>query len=80
MKQQKVRIFNALNPLTNYEIQKYYQNESKFNGVYSRNNLPKIKDKAYLINLDECKSIGTHLIDLSFNYNNETYFYILGVE
>ena len=80
MKQQKVRIFNALNPLTNYEIQKYYQNESKFNGVYSRNNLPKIKDKAYLINLDECKSIGTHLIDLSFNYNNVTYFYILGVE
>ena len=80
MKQQKVRIFNALNPLTNYEIQKYYQNESKFNGVYSRNNLPKIKDKAYVINLDECKSIGTHLIDLSFNYNNVTYFYILGVE
>ena len=80
MKQQKVRIFNPLNPLTNYEIQKYYQNESKFNGVYSRNNLPKIKDKAYLINLDECKSIGTHLIDLSFNYNNVTYFYILGVE
>ena len=80
MKQQKVRIFNALNPLTNYEIQKYYQNESKFNGVYSRNNLPKIKDKTYVINLDECKSIGTHLIDLSFNYNNVTYFYILGVE
>ena len=80
MKQQKVRILNALNPLTNYEIQKYYQNESKFNGVYSRNNLPKIKDKAYLINLDDCKSIGTHLIDLSFNYNNVTYFYILGVE
>ena len=66
--------------LTNFKIQKYYQNESKFNGVYSRNNLPKIKDKAYLINLDECKSIGTHLIDLSFNYNNVTYFYILGVE
>ena len=80
MKQQKVRIFNALNLLTNYEIQKYYQNESKFNGIYSRNNLPKIKDRAYVINLDECKSIGTHLIDLSFNYNNVTYFYILGFE
>ena len=66
--------------LTNFKIQKYYQNESKFNGVYSRNNLPKIKDKTYVINLDECKSIGTHLIDLSFNYNNVTYFYILGVE
>ena len=29
--------------LTNLEIQKYYQNEPKFNGVYSRNNLPKTK-------------------------------------
>ena len=26
-------------PLTNFKIQKYYQNESKFNGVYSGNNL-----------------------------------------
>ena len=41
--------------LTNFEIQKYYQNESKFNGVYSRNNLSKIKDGAYIINLDEYK-------------------------
>ena len=46
--------------LTNFEIQKYYQNEPKFDGVYSRNNLPKIKDGAYVINLDELKSIGTH--------------------
>ena len=46
--------------LTNFEIQKYYQNEPKFDGVYSRNNLPKIKDGAYVINLDEFKSIGTH--------------------
>ena len=36
-------------PLTNFEIQKYYQNEAKFNGVYSRNNLSKIKDRAYVI-------------------------------
>ena len=40
-------------PLTNFEIQKYYQNEPRFNGVYSRDNLRKIKDKAYIINLDE---------------------------
>ena len=33
-------------PLTSFETQKYYQNEHKFNGVYSRNNLPKIKDGA----------------------------------
>ena len=31
-------------PLTNFEIQKYYQNEPRFDGVYSRDNLPKIKD------------------------------------
>ena len=43
--------------LTNFEIQKYYQNEPKFNGVYSRNNLPKIKDGAYIISLDEYESI-----------------------
>ena len=47
-------------PLTNFEIQKYYQNEPKFNGAYSRNNLPKIKDAACVINLDGFKSIGTH--------------------
>ena len=46
--------------LTNFEIQKYYQNEAKFNGVYSRNNLPKIKNGTYVINLDEYKAIGTH--------------------
>ena len=48
------------NPLINFEIQKYYQNEPKFNGVYSRNNLPKIKDGVYVINLDEYKSIRAH--------------------
>ena len=47
-------------PLTKFEIQKYFQNESKFNGVYSRNNLPKIKKGAHVINLDEYKSIRVH--------------------
>ena len=46
-----------LQPLTNFEVQKYYQNEPKFDGAYSRNNLPKIKDEAYTINLDEYESI-----------------------
>ena len=48
-------------PLTNFEIQKYYKNELIFNGVFSRNNLPKkIKDGAYIINLDEYADAGTH--------------------
>ena len=46
--------------LTNFEIQKYYQDEPKLNGFYSRNNLPKIKDGMLVINLDEYGSIGTH--------------------
>ena len=47
-------------PLTNFEIQKY-KNEPRFNGVFSRNNLPKkIKDGAYIINLDEYADVGTH--------------------
>ena len=52
-------------PLTNFEIQKYYQNEPRFNGVYSRNNLPKkIKDGAYVINLDEYADVGMHWVAL----------------
>ena len=54
-------------PLTNLEIQKYYQNESRFNGVYSRDNLPKIiNDSAYLININEYADIGTHWIDCMY--------------
>ena len=44
-------------PLTNFEMQKYYKNKPKFNGIHSRNNLPKLKDGAYVINLDEYESI-----------------------
>ena len=51
-------------PLTNFEIQKYYKNETRFN-VFSRNNLfKKIKDGVYIINLDEYADIGTHWIAL----------------
>ena len=50
-------------PLTNFEIEKY-QNEPRFNCFYSRNNLLKIKDGVYVINFDEYKSKGNHLIAL----------------
>ena len=59
-----------LDPFTKFEIQKYHQYEPKFNGVYSRNNSPKIKDGAYVINLGEYESIGTHWIALYANGNN----------
>ena len=68
-------------PLTNFEIQKYYQNGSKFNGVYSRDNLPdKIKDGAYVINLDEYFDTGTHWVALYALNINVTYFGSFGVE
>ena len=38
---EQVKIFDACNSLTSFEIQRYYQNELRFNGVYSRNNLPR---------------------------------------
>ena len=70
-----------LYPLTNFEIQKYYQNEPKFNGVYSRDNLPvKIKDGAYIINLDEYFDIGTHWVALYVYNDGVTCFDSFGVE
>ena len=67
-------------PLTNLEIQKYYKNEPRFNGVYSRDNLSKIKDGAYIINLDEYSDVGTHWVGLWVSNSNVTYFDIFGVE
>ena len=65
--------------LTNFEIQKY-QNQPRFNGVYSRDNLPKIKDGAYVINLDEHSDIVTHWVALYVYSNNVTYFDFFSVE
>ena len=66
--------------LTNFEIQRYYQNEPRFNGVYSRDNLPnKIKDGVYVINLDDYSDIGTHWIALYVNVNTKTYFDLFGL-
>ena len=73
-------------PLTNFEIQKCYQNKSRFNGVYSRNNLPKtkfqekIKGRAYVISLGEYSDIWTHRIALYALNNNVTYFDSFRVE
>ena len=67
-------------PLTNFEIQKYYQNESRCNGAYSRDNLTRTKDGTYKINLDEYSDIGTHLVALYVQNNDVTYFDSFGVE
>ena len=68
-------------PLTNFEIQKYYENEPRFNGVFSRDNLPKkTKDGAYVINFDEYADTGTHWIALFCNKNEIVYFDSFGFE
>ena len=67
--------------LTNLEIQKYYQNEHKYiHGAYSINNLRKIKDGTYVINLDVYESIEANRIALYVNANNVTYFNSFGGE
>ena len=68
-------------PLTNFEIRKYYENEPRFNDVYSRDNLPKtIKDGAYVINLDEYADVSTHWIALYAKNNEVIYLDSFGVE
>ena len=68
-------------PLTNFEIQKYYQNKSKSNGVYSRDNLPdKIKDGAYVIHLDDYSDIETHWTALYALNENVTFSDCVGIE
>ena len=67
--------------LANIEIQKNYENESRFNGIYSRDNLSKnIKDGTRVINLDECAGVGTHWITLYISNNDAIYFNSFGVE
>ena len=69
-----------LHPVTNLEIQKYYQNKPRFNDVYSRDSMPKIKDGTYIINLDDYSDIGTYWIALYALNDNVTYFKSFGVE
>ena len=68
-------------PLTNIEINEYYKNEPKFNGVSSRNNLPKRNKKgAYVINLDEYENAGTHWAALFVKTNETIYFDSFDIE
>ena len=76
----KNRFLIQLHPLTNFEIQKYYQKKPRFNGAYSRDTLPPKKDATYVINFDEYSDIGTHRVALYMEDNNITYFDSFGVE
>ena len=61
--------------ITIFEIQNYYKHEPRFNGVFSGNNLAKkIKNGAYVKNLDEYAGLGTHWTALFCNRNEVVYF------
>ena len=66
--------------LTNSKTEKYYQNVLKFKSFYWRNNLRKMNNGAYLINLEEYKPKGIKWIALDVNGDNVTYFDSIGVE
>ena len=63
-------------PLINFDKHKYCENKPRFNGAYSRSNLPKIiKDGGYMINLDEYADLGAHWISNPFcNRSDMVYF------
>ena len=70
----KTELLIPPDPLINFEIQKNYQNEPRFNGLYSRDNLREKKDAIYVINLVEYSDIGNHWIALQALNDNVTYF------
>ena len=77
----KSNLLIPFHPLTNFEISEYYENEPRFNGVYSRDNLPaKIKKGMYVINLDEYKDAVTHWIALYVKNKKVVYFDSFGVK
>ena len=71
-----------VHPLTNFKIQEYYKNEPRFNGVYSKDNLPKTikRETASIVNLDNYKNTGTPWTALYVNNNKVIYFDSFGVE
>ena len=83
MKDLKKKLNSLLpfHPLTNFEISEYYKSEPRFNGVYSRNNLPKtIKKGTYVINLDQYENIGRHGVALFVKPKYVVYFDSFGIE
>ena len=66
--------------MNNVEITNYFKYEVRINGVFSRNSLPRIKDGAYVINLDDRNSKGTHWVSLFIDKNIAIYFYSFGIE
>ena len=64
-----IKFFSSAPPLKNIEITKYFNYEPRFNGIFSKNNLPRIKDGVYAINLNDKKHKGSHWVSLFIDKN-----------
>ena len=77
-KELKKKSLTPFHPLTNFEITEYFKDDERFNSVYS--NLPKLKNGAYVINLDCSKNVGTHWVVIFVKEGEVIYFDSFGVE
>ena len=66
-------------PLSNIEITNYYKYKPRFNCVFSRSDLPRIKDGEYVINLDDENNKVTHWNSLFVDRNTAVYFDSFGI-
>ena len=67
------------NLVKHQKVSKYYETDCRFRGVCSRYNLPKIKDGAYIVNLDECEWVGSNWIALYINGDKVHTLIVLGL-
>ena len=63
-----------LHLLSNIRITNYFNYEPRFNAVILKNNLLRIKDEVYVINLNDKNSKGTHWVSLFIDRNTAAYF------
>ena len=66
--------------LKHCKVPKYHDQDCRFNGVYSRNNLPRIKDGVSAINQDDEESKGTYWVSLFINISTAVYFDSFGIK
>ena len=76
----RLKLLMLSHDLNNFEIQRCYQNEFQFNGVYSINNLPAKKNGAHAAYFNNYTNIGSHW-NVCYVKNNKTiYFNSFGIE
>ena len=75
-----IEIFSSSPSFNNINITNYFNNEPRFNGAFSRNNLRRTKDGVHVINLNDKNSKGTHWISLFFDRNLAVYFDSLSIK